>query len=391
MAITGSTEALAREIAEYLELPTSLRLSPAHQTVGYDIDAGNRQIRLSIRDAAPDVPCHLVDFLGEPHSPGAELVIVYTGATATHLEDVDASFVPPGAWKRVSHLYWSGADVTPGSTPPPHRDSSPQAEAPSPRGGRRLQEGAPRTPRFSIITIVRNGAKTIEQTIQSVITQKGDDTEYLIIDGGSTDGTLDIVSRYREHIDYWQSEPDDGIYDALNKAISLCRGEFIGAIHANDYYEPGAIEAIRETVTQHPDSEFIYGNLRYLGGRRHWVRGGEIGSTHQMVMYSGFNHPTCFISRAAYVRLGGYDQTYTIAGDYDLGLRFWNAGVRFRYVNRVISAFRLGGVSSSLFANQWERHCVRLANGVGTAFSLAILALVLGNYCLKTPLRWWRR
>jgi len=99
-------------------------------------------------------------------------------------------------------------------------------------------------PLVSIVTVVYNGEKYLEQTIRSVINQRYDNIEYIIIDGGSTDGTLDIVEKHEKMIDYWISEPDEGIFDAMNKGIKICRGELIGLINADDYYAPNAIERV---------------------------------------------------------------------------------------------------------------------------------------------------
>src|ERR1700742_4639960 len=91
-------------------------------------------------------------------------------------------------------------------------------------------------PLVSVVTVVYNGAKHLEQTINSVLNQSHKNVEYIIIDGGSTDGTLDIIKRYEDKIDYWQSERDGGIYFAMNKGVSLAKGELIGILNADDFY-----------------------------------------------------------------------------------------------------------------------------------------------------------
>ena len=195
-------------------------------------------------------------------------------------------------------------------------------------------------------------------------------------------GIVGIVSR---------GPVNQGIYDALNSAIALCRGTYVGAIHANDLYYPGWESNLRRAISSYPDDEFFFGKLRYSDSSRSWVRGDPINSLFEVVVFGYFNHPTCFIRRLTYKRLGNYNQKYFIAGDYDLGIRFWKAGVRFRFIDAVMSCFRLGGTSSSLWVNQWQRHQVRVANGENGLYSFGILLLVIANYWIKAPLRWIRR
>jgi len=111
-----------------------------------------------------------------------------------------------------------------------------------------FKQSYPGRPLISIVTVVYNGAKHLEQTILSVLKQSYPNVEYLIIDGGSTDGTLEIIRQYEEAIDYWISETDKGIYDAMNKGISLASGDYIVFLNADDWYERGAIESVAQNI-----------------------------------------------------------------------------------------------------------------------------------------------
>lgn len=134
------------------------------------------------------------------------------------------------------------------------------------QGGRRIRniEKVSRSsePLVSIITVVFNGEKYLEQTILSVLNQTYSNIEYIIIDGGSSDATLDIINKYTDKIDYWVSEPDSGIYDAMNKGISLATGQLIGIINSDDWYE---LDAVEEIVRAYKDgSTIIYGFMRHI-------------------------------------------------------------------------------------------------------------------------------
>ncbi len=347
-----------------------------------------RSVRFSIRTRPESGPVDLIDFIGIP-ADADELIVVYLNCHQTRVDEVPPRFIPASQWQAVRHLYWAGQH--------PYETINPVALPEKPeRQGDVLSAGGTRgesdsEPLFSIITIVFNGASLIEQTIQSVIHNKDDDVEYVVIDGGSSDGSLEIVNSYGEFIDYWISEPDTGIYDALNKGIGHCRGRYIGAIHATDFYAPDAITRLREAINHASDQGFFFGGLMYVDNKNMWVRGKPIRNGREVSLFGYINHPTCFIHRDLYAEHGRYNDRYRMAGDYELAIRYWDRGVRFQYVDAVISYFRLGGVSSSLFRNQWERHRARMENHENVLVSLAILVMVIVNYCLRAPARWLRR
>lgn len=198
--------------------------------------------------------------------------------------------------------------------------------------------------KISIITVCLNSGKTIEKTIQSVIYQDGVDYEYIIIDGKSTDGTLEVISQYKDKISLVISETDEGIYDAMNKGIALASGDVIGILNADDWYEPDALKEA-ERCFQDPRTEAIYGNMNlvYENGEIETIIPGDIEKIrYQMEM----PHPTVFIRRGIYEKYGTFEKKYKIAADYDLVLRLYVKGVNFQYRNKVLVNFLLGGIST---------------------------------------------
>lgn len=197
--------------------------------------------------------------------------------------------------------------------------------------------------RFSIITPCLNARETIRETIESVLQQRTAAVEYIIIDGGSTDGTLDIINEYADAIDVFISEPDDGISDAFNKGISLATGDYIGIINADDYYEPGALQAISVIAEQHHTPDVIHGSLRYLPATgSHYV---EHPNISRIFDYMSVFHPTLFIHRNAYKSVGLYSKKFRYAMDSEWVHRAITAKLTFIQSPEIISNMRLEGTS----------------------------------------------
>lgn len=198
--------------------------------------------------------------------------------------------------------------------------------------------------KISIITVCLNSEETIEQTIRSVIEQNDYDYEYIIIDGESTDRTLEIIRKYKESISMIISEPDNGLYDAMNKGIALATGDIIGIINSDDWYEPEIFKKVRKCFLE-TDVEAIYGNLNlvYPNGEVEIL----VPTNIEKIRYEmEIPHPTVFIKQDVYKRLGTFELKYKIAADYDLMLRLYTSGVRFGYQNSIFANFRFGGVSN---------------------------------------------
>lgn len=246
------------------------------------------------------------------------------------------------------------------------------------RGATRLKKTKPGLPLISIITVVYNGVKTIEQTINSVLNQSYENIEYIIIDGGSTDGTIDIVRKYERQIDLWISEPDGGIYDAMNKGIGLAKGDLIGIINADDWYEPEIISYIAEFFDNLSHELVIYGLLRNFKDEQFYsIKGNSIN----VLRYDMVQHPTCFIPKSIYEKYGTYDVKYKYSADYDLILRYVNAGIDFKFSERVIANFRIGGISTSN-KTQKEKYLILKQHKVisKSEASLKILLLYFSSF-----------
>lgn len=239
----------------------------------------------------------------------------------------------------------------------------------------------PDAPLISIITVVFNAVNTLEQTIQSVINQNYESIEYIIIDGGSTDGTLDIIKKYDNQIDKWLSEPDKGIYDAMNKGINLATGELVGIINADDWYEPDVIAYIAGCYKNSDRDVVIHGLLRNFKDNLFYsIKGNSI----QVLRYDMIQHPTCFIPKLIYLQHGVYDIQYKCCADYDLILRYVNSGIKFNFIEQTIANFRIGGIST-LDKFQKEKYLILRKYGMisGAEAVLRIVYLYFANVIKK--------
>lgn len=196
-------------------------------------------------------------------------------------------------------------------------------------------------PLVSIVTIVRNGEACIEATIKSVLSQSYENIEYVIIDGLSTDGTTQIVDRYKDKLGYYISEPDKGISDAWNKGIKACTGDIIGILNAGDYLPIDYVATVAEHVSTDA-AVLCYGNTNIVD---------EAGATTKSITGRfnpknlangvGFMHPGCFATRKAYDLVGNFKLSYRLAMDCDWIFRCYRAGVKFQKLE--IAALMLGG------------------------------------------------
>ena len=201
-------------------------------------------------------------------------------------------------------------------------------------------------PLVSIVTVVYNGAATLERTIQSVRGQSYPHIEYIIIDGGSTDGTLDIIRRNEEHIDLWISERDKGIYDAMNKGIALCTGQWVGMINADDHYLTGAVERVMNIAAHDPEVVIIHGDILILypnGGTK--VKRARISGFLLKYWEMTLNHPSFFVRRN-YYDSHPYDPELRVTGDHHWTLRAWMEDrAMFHYLPHTLAVFSAGGAS----------------------------------------------
>jgi glycosyltransferase involved in cell wall biosynthesis len=196
-------------------------------------------------------------------------------------------------------------------------------------------------PFFSIITVVRNAVNTVEDCIQSVEGQSFSDFEYIVIDGLSDDGTSEIISEHISSIDTYVREKDAGLYDAMNKALAMCRGRYIGIINADDAYFQDTLLNVQKVLLEHPRSQIVYGGVKILS-----AEGGSLFFDHANLDRTMIAHPSCFVSADTYRQLGSFDISFKIAADYDFMLRALKAGAVFHNSELLLAKYRPGGTSA---------------------------------------------
>ncbi len=209
----------------------------------------------------------------------------------------------------------------------------------------------------SIITVVLNNELYIKDAIESVIAQHHTDVEYIIIDGGSNDGSLAIINTYKDKITVLVSEPDNGIYDAMNKGLALATGDVIGFLNADDFYaNPNVLQTVANTFSQH-NCDIVYADLNYVS-RAHQdkvIRKWRSGNYKTNAFERGWMppHPTFFAKRELYQRLGGYKQELNQSADYELMLRFIHVNhASVHYIPQVFVHMRVGGQSNRSLKNR---------------------------------------
>lgn len=213
-----------------------------------------------------------------------------------------------------------------------------------------------RKPKISIITVVYNGISTIEDTIQSVLSQDYTNIEYIIIDGASKDGTTEKVELYRKQIDFFVSEPDKGIYDAMNKGLQAATGDIIGILNADDVYtHSGILSMVARVMMENTTVEAVYGNLHFVSQDLEKIRRKWISCSYYENFFDNGEmppHPTFFVKKAVYDRYGLFDTKFKIAADYELMLRFLKKyKVKSLWINEVLVNMRLGGASTKGIKN----------------------------------------
>ena len=198
--------------------------------------------------------------------------------------------------------------------------------------------------KVSIITSVYNGAATIEQTIQSVLNQTYRNIEYIVIDGKSTDGTQQVIEKYKDKIAYYVSEKDCGLYYAMNKGIEKATGDIVGIINSDDWYADDAVQVVVDCFKQN-DLDLVYGKIDSISSDG-IEKVCKISPLENMWYQMTIPHPSTFIRRSVYSKFGEFDTRYKLAADYELLLRFYTNHIRIKFVDKVIAHFRIGGFST---------------------------------------------
>jgi len=210
------------------------------------------------------------------------------------------------------------------------------------------------SPYFSVITVCYNSSKTLQRCIDSVERQQSEfpDFEYIIIDGASTDTTIDIVRANEAAFGgrlRWISEPDDGLYFAMNKGIAMAHGEVIAFINSDDWFEDSCLKTVFNAFADKPHADIVYGHIRIISAiDPNTVF--EITSDDADKLQEGMSisHQACFVKKQVYTDFGVFNTNYKIAADYELLLRFYMNNVKFSSLDSIMSTFSIGGESSKL-------------------------------------------
>lgn len=236
-------------------------------------------------------------------------------------------------------------------------------------------------PLISIITVTYNSVNTLDYTIRSLRNQSFRNFEYIVVDGASTDGTLSVIEKNDDIISRWISEPDKGIYDAINKGIAMANGKYVGLIHADDILASNdTLQIIADTlIAKQPDA--IYGNLDYVAANdinrviRRWISNDFTPS----LLKKGWMpaHPTLYIERTWFQKLGKYNKTMKISADYDFILRlFSQPGIKTVFINHCIVKMRVGGASNrslkNIMVKMKEDYQSIKRNGIGGISTLIV-------------------
>ena len=230
--------------------------------------------------------------------------------------------------------------------------------------------------KISVITVTKNSEKFLGENLESLKSQTYKNFEHIIIDGKSTDGTLEVIKKYSENIHHWKSENDLGLYDAMNKGIKLATGDIIGILNSDDVYYPDALSIVNEYFCSNPNVDFLFGSVHkhklmhgFYPEKIKWTFG--FYTTHSV----GF-----FIKRSSQLRLGLYDTQYKYSADYDL---FYRMIVKKKFngiatkKDEILGKFRAGGLSSRIryFDFLTENNKIRINNGQNKFFVYIIFLL----------------
>jgi glycosyltransferase involved in cell wall biosynthesis len=244
----------------------------------------------------------------------------------------------------------------------------------------------PDLPSLSIITVCFNSVATIRDAIESVLAQDYPDIEYIVIDGGSTDGTADVVRSYGSRIAAYVSERDRGIYDAMNKGLELARGDVIGMLNSDDIYSDSKVVSALISAMIAARTDSVFADVVYVdrSDTARVVRYYDSGHWRPARFRYGLMpaHPTFFVKRELYSRVGPFSLDYRIAGDFEMLVRIlYRARASYVHMPRPVVRMRRGGISTRGLRPLWvlNREIVRAcrANGLWTALPIVMLKFPL--------------
>jgi glycosyltransferase involved in cell wall biosynthesis len=211
--------------------------------------------------------------------------------------------------------------------------------------------------KISLITVVYNAQSSIKRCIESVVAQNYTNIEYIIIDGGSTDGTLQIIEQYKPYITIFLSETDKGIYDAMNKGIKLATGDIVGTLNSDDFFADNDVLSNIARAFEQNKTDIVYGNLDYIDMQGYVTRKWKSGVYKVGLFNWGWMppHPTFYVKRLLFEQLGAYNLQYGTASDYELMSRFIHLNkISVYYLNKAIIKMSVGGASNKAFINRYK-------------------------------------
>lgn len=245
--------------------------------------------------------------------------------------------------------------------------------------------------KVSIITVCYNSVKTLEQTIQSVLSQDYPDIEYIVIDGASQDGTVELIQNYGASISKWISEPDHGMYDAMNKGIALASGDVIGILNSDDVYMNKNVVSELMTRMQKEHTDVIFADLILVdeANSKKILRYYDSGQFNPDRFRFGWMpaHPTVFVKKAVYQLVGKFATDYQIAADYEMLIRILAVQkASYSYLPRAVVRMRSGGASTAGISRNWilNKEIVRACKENGIYSNMLMLLL-------KIPAKLWGR
>ena len=236
--------------------------------------------------------------------------------------------------------------------------------------------------KISIITATYNSGSTLRDTIRSVLSQSYPDIEYIIVDGGSKDNTLEIINEHKDKISKVISEPDKGIYDAMNKGIRMATGDIVGILNSDDFFtSTDVIENIAKAFESN-DIDAVFGDIHFVkpDNLKRPVRHYSSSIFRPALFRFGFMpaHPSFYVKRICYEKYGLYDLNYKIASDYDLLIRFLYVNkITYKYLNMDFVTMRVGGVSTENVKSRvvLNKEIVRACRKYGIYTNLFVLSL----------------
>jgi glycosyltransferase involved in cell wall biosynthesis len=235
-------------------------------------------------------------------------------------------------------------------------------------------------PLVSIITVVRNGMPLVERTIDAILSQTYPNIEYIVVDGASTDGTVDLLRRREGEIDYWMSEPDAGLYDAMNKGIALVSDASAYVMFANSddrLHEPRTIQNL---VSAGKGADFIYGKQILTDGETSAVLGNEVNLKD--LARGNVSHAATLVRRDVFDTVGKFDLRYKLVADYDFFVRCFQHPVESRFVDQIVSEVSMFGLSETQFRLLLRERLDVIANRFGAVSRLTAAARI---YCYDIP------